>query len=182
VGNGLPTITLYRGKVQMHMRGGNRKRLSIPLVHSTGLRYGSVNFGQFRTMLTRHTINGPVILLPRVGKPDKSKVVLYLGRRSFVMSDCVLAIDTCGDLRRVHSKIVREWGSISKLYKGTGARFLSLADLAERLRVFGFNVKAPEGRHFSHQSAKQIGQPEKTMTISQFQSLALELCGRNGRL
>ena len=175
----LGRVTLYRGRLPMYVvkgEGGN----SVPLIHSTCLRHSSVDFKQFATGRLSHAITGPTILLPRVGRPDKSKVVLYRGRRLFVMSDCVLGLQCAFNPAAVHSHILKEWSLISRLYKGTGARFLTVAALAEGLRGLGIEVGAPKGRHYSRQLTEQIGQGRKTLAWNEIEALASRICGRNG--
>lgn len=179
-GKTFASVTLYRGKLPMCAAGQEKAAVSVPVVHSTSLRNYSVNFKQFETGRAQDTISGPVVLLPRVGKPNKSKVVLYKGRCRFVMSDCVLGLRCWSNLERVHSLILKEWSSISRLYAGTGAKFLRVAAIARVLRRLGIKVNAPEGRHFSRQLAQQIYVAQRVLDRDELEAIASEICKRNG--
>jgi hypothetical protein len=176
----MASVTLYRGKLPMYTLSPENNPASVPLVHSTCLRNSSVDFGQFKTAQTTHIISGPVVFLPRVGQPSKSKVVLYRGRRKFAMSDCVLALHSRDNLEAVYSCILSDWASISKLYMGTGAKFLRVSAVATALRRLGIEVNAPESRYYSHQLTREINLPAPALREDEVQAIASGLCGRNG--
>ena len=81
--------------------------------------------------IARGIVAGSVILIPRVGVPlFESLQPVYL-RSTVQLSDCVIAL-------RFHSMKVaisfstamtRRWGELVRLYRGTGARYITVARL-----------------------------------------------------
>lgn len=107
----------------------------IPLVHSTDLqdivdRGLSASARRVRS-IGRGVVSGHVLLLPRVGVPNQDQVRPVYLRRRVQLSDCVIAYhgkdeDTC---ERVAEVILNEWRSFRGLYRGTGARYVTMARL-----------------------------------------------------
>ena len=115
----------------------------IPLVHSTCLQKGAVDFMQFRASNATFRLSGPVVLLTRVGEPQKHKLVLYKGNKTFAISDCVFAFKSkLAELHRLYAILLQSWNSLATLYQGTGAKYLTVADIAMLLRSHGFSVRA----------------------------------------
>ncbi len=107
----------------------------MPLVHSTDLqdiadRGLSRNLRRVRA-IHRGVVSGHVLLLPRVGVPHPAQIrPVYLNRR-VQLSDCVIAYhgkdeDTCDHVAGV---ILKEWRGFRGLYRGTGARYVTMARL-----------------------------------------------------
>ena len=114
---------------------------SIPFVHSTHLQNFTISSHfEIRSRLGRCAV-GPMVLLPRVGQPKRTKVARYLDSNVFMLSDCVIAL-TC------HSSEIAEllwrdlqsnWSLLEQEYVGSGARYITnrrLSDLLLRLGYF----------------------------------------------
>ncbi|HEV3037934.1 MAG TPA: hypothetical protein VHA33_09135 [Candidatus Angelobacter sp.] len=141
---GAPRLVLYRGSLQMHELRNGGGATEVPLVHSTCLRNGSVDFAQFRASNARFTIKGPALLLVRVGEPRQEKIVLYTGRNVFALSDCVIALKAQKEeLKKLYQQLIASWSSLLKLYRGTGARYITVARISNLLRSRGFVVDVP---------------------------------------
>jgi hypothetical protein len=141
---GAPRLVLYRGSLQMHELKNGGGPTEVPLVHSTCLRNGCVDFTRFRASNAKFTIKGPALLLVRVGEPKQEKVVLYQGRNIFALSDCVVALKAPRDeLKRLHQQLVGSWTSLLKLYRGTGAKYITVAEISDLLHSRGFVVEVP---------------------------------------
>jgi hypothetical protein len=139
-------IVLYRGRLQMHALTNGNPEKDLPLVHSRILQNGKVDFSQFHASNAPFEIRGPVILFPRVGEPSLSKVVLYTGRKRFGLSDCVIALKAdINDLKTLHERLLDDWVSLENLYRGTGAKYLTVADISALLCAYGFRARSPEG-------------------------------------
>lgn len=136
-------VSLIRGNISMFKVNGNNKSIkSIPLVHSTELQDGRILASKHTTEIVHKQISGPVILLPRVGKPNKSKIVLHEKGNPFVISDCVLAIkgSNISATREVYQTLLEHWSLIEELYTGTCALHITLKTLAELLKALGYQV------------------------------------------
>lgn len=149
-------VTLYRGKVQMHSVVPGR----VPLAHSTDLKDYRLVLNGHRTNSCALSLKGPFIALPRVGAPQKEKIALYDANRKVALSDCILALacDEECDTIRLHKELVRNWPILKSLYAGTGAKYLTAANLADALRKLGYSVVPHSGAN--HQLRRSIGSDE----------------------
>ncbi len=146
-------VTLYRGRVQMHSVAPGK----VPLAHSTDLRDHQLVLNGHRTNSCDLSIKGLFIALPRVGAPAKEKIALYDAKRKVALSDCILALTCDEDLHtiRLHKALVRNWPLLKSLYAGTGAKYLTVANLAHVLRKLGYSVVPHSGAN--HQLRRSIG-------------------------
>lgn len=162
-------VKLHRGKLPMHSLPQRKPKYPISVVHSTDLRDHKLSIGPqwAKNDGGAEIISGPVLLLPRVGEPCKSKVVLYRGRERFVLSDCVFGLKSrISMLEQVQEFIVQRWRNLEKLYRGTGAKYLTAADLAGALRWFGFQVEAANGHPKAHQLVRAVSNSSE-LSLSQ---------------
>lgn len=99
-------------------------------IHSTDLRSlaaGRVPSHRVKT-ISRGVVYGNVILLPRVGVPCKNSTRCLEFDRKVQLSDCVIAL--CCDNRKFgrkwQKKISDRWDELVMLYRGTGARYITI--------------------------------------------------------
>jgi hypothetical protein len=144
------SITLFRGKIQMHTVPKRRPQKSIRLVHTTSLRGFQLHHSAHRVAWKerRRAISGPVILFPRVGMPDRSKLVFYKHKGSIVLSDCIFALKAdLAALMRLYEKLLENWARLERLYRGTGAKYLTGSDVANVLGCLGFSLRPADGKN-----------------------------------
>ena len=133
-----PIVSLVRGTVQMH-----RARITsagMPLVHTTDLSNGQLRPELRRTCVPGRSCCGPVVLVPRVGRPMLSKVVRIALRSDIMLSDCVIALecDSEDDSVKVRRVIEERWDEFEDSYGGSCAPYISLKALQDVLDRFGF--------------------------------------------
>ena len=133
-----PIVSLVRGTVQMH-----RARITsagMPLVHTTDLSNGQLRPELDRTSVPGRSCCGPVVLVPRVGRPMLSKVVRLALRSDMMLSDCVIALecDSEDDSVKVQRVIEERWDEFEDSYGGSCAPYISLKALQDVLERFGF--------------------------------------------
>lgn len=145
-------VTLYRGKVQMHAV----PRGKVPLAHSTDLKNHKLVLNGHRTNSDALGVKGTFIALPRVGSPTKEKVALHRSDSRIAISDCILALacDTPSRTTRLHASLLENWSLLKAQYGGTGAKFLTVSNLASFLRGLGYEVVPHEGA--KHQLKRSI--------------------------
>ena len=137
-----PIVSLVRGTVQMH-----RARITsagMPLVHTTDLSNGQLRPELRRTNVPGRSCCGPVVLVPRVGRPMLSKVVRLSLRSDMKLSDCVIALECeseC-DSVKVQRVIEERWDEFEDSYGGSCAPYISLKGLQDVLDRFGFQSEA----------------------------------------
>ncbi|MEQ9414564.1 MAG: hypothetical protein RIF39_12075 [Cyclobacteriaceae bacterium] len=101
------------------------------LVHSTNLKNNGVENLAYKMKHKYSKLKGPAVLLPRVGKPTKSKICILESESTVILSDCVLAIETLtiNDAVNLQKTIIRRWASFSQMYQGTGAKYTTVKKL-----------------------------------------------------
>ena len=102
----------------------------VPFVHSTDL--AALANGSYRTKavfpLGRGCVVGAVILLPRVGVPSVEHIAPLEFERPVQLSDCVIGLRFSSNeaARRTAEMIRGESESLVGLYRGTGARYVTV--------------------------------------------------------
>ena len=126
-----PTIKIKRGHVQMHAIKPSTD--GLPLIHTTQLKNGQV-FAKsiYGTVSSRLTIKGPALLFPRVGMITPEKICILREGDIVTLSDCVLAIETqdIEESNSIRNLVLENWQIFSKLYGGTGAKYITLKKAA----------------------------------------------------
>ena len=89
----LPPVRIVRGTTQVNeIQQSEGCADSIAFIHSTHLQNFTVStYDEVRGRIGRCAI-GPMVLLPRVGQPKRSKVAQYFDSDAFMLSDCVIAL------------------------------------------------------------------------------------------
>ena len=135
-------ITLTRGTVQMHRACQLRRGVEPFLIHTTELRDGAVGKGSVGYCGPFRMVAAPAVLLPRVGAFTVSKIALLGGTRNVVPSDCIIALKcgSPGQARRLQEILMRNGTELKKLYRGTGAPYITISRLVLFLRELGVDV------------------------------------------
>ena len=136
-------LTLHRGRapVRVAVEGRSGPRF----LHTTDIRDGSVAFQSVRRAPGRLAIHGPLLLIPRVGRPDMRKVALTTRDLAIVLSDCLFAVDgSVGDLQALRRAIRRNWSRVERAYTGSCAPYLTIRHLLAVFRELGFTVDLEE--------------------------------------
>ncbi|HKY38420.1 MAG TPA: class I SAM-dependent methyltransferase [Polyangiaceae bacterium] len=138
-----PTAWWNGERPRIH-RGGlpvfelTKSRNGVRFVHTTDLQLGERHVPD-RLMrvkpLERGLVGGSVILLPRVGVPSLQHCVPFYFRSKVQLSDCVIALKFTDAVsaRSFSAGLLRRFVSLRKLYRGTGARYVTVARLEEWL-------------------------------------------------
>ena len=137
-----PPVRIVRGTTQMNqIRRGEGYADSIAFIHSTHLQDFTVSSHyKVRGCLGRCAV-GPMVLLPRVGQPKRSKVAKYLDSTGFMLSDCVIALmcHSPESAELLWRDLQTNWCLMEQEYVGSGARYITnrrLSDLLLRLGYF----------------------------------------------
>jgi hypothetical protein len=133
---------ILRGRVQVHQAKLVRARRGFPFIHSTEVTDAGVDLKGKKIRGDHHFVQGPAVLLPRVGKPTASKVVVYGGRNRIVLSDCVLALkcQNLHDAIKIRETLQENWQSVARAFSATCAPYVTVSALAEVLRHLGFQT------------------------------------------
>jgi tRNA1(Val) A37 N6-methylase TrmN6 len=130
-------LQIKRGNIAMH-NILEYKKDSVSLIHSTNMRNNKIVDLKYKVKNTISYIKGPALLIHRVGQPNIKKICIISSRETYALSDCVIGIKTktMKECHQLKEKIADHWNDFSNLYKGTGAKYITI----ERLKYF-LNVK-----------------------------------------
>ncbi|MGJ7027278.1 methyltransferase [Petrimonas sulfuriphila] len=130
---GIKDLQIQRGNISMHEIKATDET-SIDLIHSTNLKDNRIVNLKHKVDPIRSRIEGPALLIHRVGQPNINKLCVINENEVYALSDCIIAIkaqtyEECNLLKKI---ILKNWEDFFNLYKGTGAKYITV----ERLRNF----------------------------------------------
>lgn len=130
------SVELSRGSMPMHEYV--KAETGLRFIHTTDMREGTILPSMKRAAAELRRVQGPAVLIPRVGRPTKSKIVL-LGDEEAVLSDCVIAIHTYPSGREAEllELLVANWNTVKSAYGGSCAPYTTLKRLAAALLRLG---------------------------------------------
>ena len=138
--NGVIQTKVIRGGFQMHMADEYSSNDRVTLIHTTNLKNNNVIIGRkLPTRASEKKIKGHLILVPRVGKPDKKKLILKYFNDDIIISDCLFALscNSASDAKNIYDKISKSWGIIVNAYNGACAPYLTKLKLIRCLNYLG---------------------------------------------
>lgn len=126
-------LCIQRGNISMH----EIKEVDDPsvyLIHSTNIRDNKIINLEYKVDSVRSIIEGPALLIHRVGQPNEKKMCIINKGEVYALSDCIIGIKTLTleDCHFLRELILKNWNIFSNLYKGTGAKYITI----ERLNSF----------------------------------------------
>lgn len=133
--------TVVRGGLQMH--AFKRVSSGVRVIHSTSLKsivIDGVNAATERTStVAKGRISGWMLLLPRVGSPKEETFRVLYSKDEVQLSDCVIGMKftSKGAASSALHRIRAHWQSLLCLYRGTGARYITLDRLVDWLYGIG---------------------------------------------
>lgn len=137
--NGVIHARLLRGSLPVHLNVSDSS--GVPFVHSTDLKYiaaaGKIEGLSKTGNVAKGRTKGWVILVPRVGLPDFQAVKAVKLEQTVQLSDCVIALEfsTKAGATKAEKRIHSRWAEFKGLYRGTGARYITMARLSLWLPV-----------------------------------------------
>ena len=135
-------VRIVRGSTQMNeIRLSEGYADSIAFIHSTHLQDFTVSSHYKVRGCRGRCVVGPMVLLPRVGQPKRSKVAQYPDSDTFMLSDCVFALmcHSPDNAELLWRDLQSNWNLLEQEYVGSGARYITnrrLSDLLTRLGYF----------------------------------------------
>lgn len=127
-------IEIFRGKLGMHKAIHNPKAKYF-LIHSTNLKDNQIKNVQLKCNNSTSKIVGPAVVIPRVGLPNPQKIAIIKTSEIYIISDCIIAIktDTDNSAEELMACMLKNWETFDSLYKGTGARYITVEKLQKYL-------------------------------------------------
>lgn len=148
-GEGGSAIGIRRGNLAVFR--ADESSSGVRFVHSTDLRHlgrvGALPLPRVRPLGSGQVL-GSVVLLPRVGNPTREQVVALYLQEAVQLSDCVIGLQagSLRDARLLRKRLLDKWGEFVCLYRGTGARFVTVARLQNWLHSSGILSGLPKRR------------------------------------
>jgi len=138
-------VNLVRGSMPVHFAKSGRGRDSIPFVHSTDLKDlvlgqqpSSIKIGASRN----GRVSGHVVLLTRVGIPKLDFIQPLELHEETQLSDCLFALCCSSKTKAITAarRIRANYSNLLDIYRGTGARYVTVQRLKNWLLEYGFEV------------------------------------------
>ena len=132
-------IEIIRGTCPVHSMPSERR--GPRLVHSTDLRNTTVILNGHRGYGHYRCVNGPAVLLPRVGRLTPEKIGVLSSAQRVMISDCVIALKTerMANAKRLQETLHDNFDRLAEGYVGTGAPHVTLRRLQAILIDIGAN-------------------------------------------
>lgn len=127
-------VDILRGNLSVNEITNYRSSDGIPFIHTTNLSDHQAKINKELLKPIRSVLNGPAVLITRVGNPKKEKICKIDSESKVVISDCIIALKTENeeDTNELQSLLINNWDSLKSLYKGTAAKYVTM----ERIRNF----------------------------------------------
>lgn len=134
-------LSVFRGKLSMNLVEPDPNGRF--LVHSTNIYDYKINDLELKVNRPLSEVTGPAVLIPRVGKPIKDKLCVINVDETYALSDCIIAIKakSLADCIRLQQYITDNWDAIKEMYKGTGARYITLDKLSQFLNLDSSEIR-----------------------------------------
>jgi len=138
-------INLIRGSLPVHERDNNKMAQGLRYIHSTDIRKLHQNQINSEFTQVKITSNGVTlgwnILIPRVGIPNRNLLKPLFLKHPVRLSDCVIALKFKNKLDAVEccERLDYLWNDLLNLYRGTGARYVTIDRLQTWLKSARIN-------------------------------------------
>lgn len=135
----LPITRVVRGTIGMQEVVFTEGRKGRKVIHTTNMRGNRITEVKRIQNGKQYTIQGTAVLIPRVCNPNKGKICIYKEKSPYVLSDCVIALQTKNeaDAQVVFDALMTYWDDFREIYNGTGAKYTTM----DRVREC-FGIKA----------------------------------------
>lgn len=129
----LPIKGVVRGTIGMHEVVFAEGRKGQKMIHTTNMQGNRVTGVKRIGNGKKYCQKGTAVLIPRVCNPNREKICIYEGRRPYVLSDCVIALQTenMEDARTVFDALMVHWDDFREIYNGTGAKYTTMNRVRE---------------------------------------------------
>ena len=130
-------VRVIRGTCPLHRPKHEHDKPA--LVHYTDLRSGVVAMNGRRGFGSFRCVDGPAILLPRVGRLTSGKIARLDSSHPVMLSDCVIALkpESPDHARTLCDRLLANLEHLRAHYIGTGAPFITIRRLKAALHAIG---------------------------------------------
>jgi len=134
----LSVENVSRGHIRMQNLTYSTSIKALPLIHTTNIQKGELVNMKRIIPYSQQNVGGFGVVIPRVCNPNPNKVALLDGHHKYLLSDCVIVLNTptMESAIKVKDYIIKNWTSFESIYKGTGAQYTTI----ERVKML-FGLK-----------------------------------------
>lgn len=158
------SVEMSRGCLSVHDYVATKSGPSY--IHTTDMRNGKLGKLSRKASPVRRKVQGPAVLVPRVGRPSREKIVLFPDGEA-VLSDCVIALQTIPPGREdaLMQALIENWECFKLAYGGSCAPYTTLKRIAEALLRLGIpsSVRAEGGLPGADAGLKPADIPAKAI-------------------
>lgn len=146
------------------------------LAHTTDLQRNRLQPAKIKVKDLGLRVQGPCVLIPRVGRMRQDKICVVPRGRKVLMSDCLIAIETALESESVSlaSMLDANFERLAAIYGGTCAPYTTLARVSELLSSLGV-VVVPDRPTACNPTSKvdaRLGSNKPSWSISALHSVA----------
>lgn len=132
------SLVLYRGRLPMYSAWLH----GVPLLHTTTVNEGVARIHSRLFGPVSQSVQGPLLVIPRIGIPDPRKVAIFGERTRVVLSDCLFALQGTRDaLDKSRRDILAGWSDFETCYSGSCAPYTTLRRLEQALLGVGVSAR-----------------------------------------
>ena len=126
-------VKLKRGQLSMCDIENTNNGL-YQLIHTTNLCNNKIYDSNIKVN-SHSIISGPAVIIPRVCHPNIGKIAIVKEGEIYAISDCILAmlVESNEDANTLFQQLINDWPNFKHLYKGTGAKYVTLERLSNYL-------------------------------------------------
>lgn len=157
-------ISLFRGKISMYKVKDYINDGPL-FIHTTNLRNNRLVNLNLRLKNPLSEISGPAVLIPRVGLPNPEKMTIINHNETYTASDCIIGLKTktLQDSKNLFNLLQTNWKSFKNLYRGTGAKYITLEKLGKYLNLSEkqYTIASLSGTFTIHTEKPSVVRPVK---------------------
>lgn len=147
--NRIEQIRPNHGYSLVFMRGNHSvsdsavKTRGPSLIHTTDLFNSEISISRRRAVHCTKLVSGPVLMLPRVARPNVEKIAIGTFAKPVVPSDCIICVKTNppGHEEHLQSQFRVFWRALRDSYSGTCAAYLTMEAFKDFAAKLGFEAK-----------------------------------------
>jgi len=113
------------------------------LIHTTDLFNSEISISRRRAVSHTRMVSGPVLMLPRVARPNLGKIAVGTFVKPVVPSDCIICVktDPLGYEVHLQEQFKVFWSVLKNSYSGTCASYLTMEAFEHFASTLGFKAR-----------------------------------------
>lgn len=132
------SAVLHRGRLPVYRTSTD----GIPILHTTTIRANEAHVHATLRAPESYALQGPLLVIPRVGLPKRSKVALFDSDATVALSDCLFGLAASRDQLLLIRHLVHErWEEFADCYDGSCAPYTTVRRITAALEALGVHIE-----------------------------------------